>query len=278
MNKLKTYYVTNPNMGDHLNVLIMEKVFGYTPIRRTPINCDISGIGSGLGKFCYADSKWLNFLEHLTGKIWPKTYVWGTGFIEYRVVDKPFFRKNMIFCAVRGELSKQRVEKILGHTLGNIPTCDGGILASNLIDEVVTKKYNLGIVPHISEQRRPEFLDLKSRFDKSIIIDLLDDPYKVVKNIAECKYILSSSLHGLIVADSFHIPNLHIKITDNMQGDGFKFDDYYSGYGIVHKQYKINDIKNLEFILEHYELDFDEIERKKQQMLDCFPFPKIDVL
>lgn len=274
MKELKTYYITYPNMGDHLNVLIMEKIFGYTPVRRTPINCDISGIGSGLGKFCYADKLWLRIAEFFSGKIWPKTYVWGTGFMEYRV-DRPFFRKKMIFCATRGELSKKRVEKILGKSLGDIPTCDGGILASELLEKMPEKKYKVGIIPHIKEQNEKEFKELEDRFENSVIIDLLADPLGVVKQIAECEYIISSSLHGLIVADSFHIPNIHVKVTNNMFGDGFKFDDYFSGYGIEHNQFRASEITNEEFIKNHWIVPEEKIEEKKVQMKKCFPYPVI---
>lgn len=274
MIELKTYYITNPNMGDHLNVLILEKVFGYTPIRRTPINCELSGIGSGLGKFCYADKMWLRTAEFFTGKIWPKTYVWGTGFMEYRA-DQPFFRKNMIFCATRGELSKKRVEKLIGCSLGDVPTCDGGILAAELLDEMPAKKYSVGIIPHIKEQTEKEFKDLKERFENSVIIDLLADPMDVIKQMAECEYIISSSLHGLIVADAFHIPNVHVKVTNNMLGDGFKYDDYFSGYGIEHLKFRAEEIKDTRFIKDHWIVPEDMIELKKNQMKECFPYPTL---
>ncbi len=273
MQELKTYFITYPNMGDALNILIFEKVFGYTPVRRTPISCDISGIGSGLGKFCYADKTWLRLAEHVTGKIFRKTYIWGTGFLEYRDADRPFFRQNMIFCATRGELSKKRAEKLLGKEL-DIPTCDGGILASELVDGDIEKKYKVGIIPHIKEQKEPEFQALHKQFEDSVIIDLLEDPLEVVKTMASCEYIISSSLHGLIVADSFHIPNIHVKVTNNMMGDGFKFDDYYSGYGIEHKQFKAGEITSTGFIDDHYEIACDVVERKKREMKEVFPYKR----
>lgn len=259
-------------MGDALNFLIFRKLFGYTPIRHTPITCSISGIGSGLGKFCYADKVWLRILEKISGFIFPNTYIWGTGFMEYRAIDRSFFRKNMKFCAVRGQLSKNRVEKIIGRTL-DIPTGDGGILASELISSPIRKKYRVGIIPHIKEQDEKDFKRLAEKFKNAVIIDLLEEPLSVVKKIAECEYIISSSLHGLIVADSFHIPNIHVKVTNNMLGDGFKFDDYYSGYGLEHKQYREAEISSIEFIAKHYEIKSDEVEVKKQKIKAAFPFP-----
>ena len=42
--------------------------------------------------------------------------------------------------------------------------------------------------------------------------------------------------HGLIVADSFHVPNMHVVFDERLKGDGYKFDDYYSAYGLPHIQ------------------------------------------
>ena len=47
-----------------------------------------------------------------------------------------------------------------------------------------------------------------------------------------CEAIISSALHGLIAADSFFFPNRWIKLSDNLMGGDFKFNDYYSVYDI----------------------------------------------
>lgn len=47
-----------------------------------------------------------------------------------------------------------------------------------------------------------------------------------------CKYIISSSLHGLICADSICIPNRWIKLSE-LLGSDFKFHDYYSVFDIT---------------------------------------------
>jgi hypothetical protein len=53
----------------------------------------------------------------------------------------------------------------------------------------------------------------------------------VVEAITACHAILSSSLHGLIVAEAYGVPAAWMTITDKVKGGGFKFCDYYLATG-----------------------------------------------
>ena len=85
-----------------------------------------------------------------------------------------------------------------------------------------------------------------------------------------CETIASSSLHGLIAADSFHIPNLWIKLSNRIIGNDFKYHDYYSSYGLEQSfvdltQNNINLISK-NFITDKYKIDSDLIEKNKQSI------------
>ena len=54
-----------------------------------------------------------------------------------------------------------------------------------------------------------------------------------------CEVIVSSSLHGLIIADAYGIPTVWAKFGNDINGNDFKFYDYYWSLGM-------SDIKPLE--------------------------------
>lgn len=273
-NNLNVYFCDIPNMGDQLNVHIINKLWNINIVKSNIYNGKISAIGSGLGAFTTRGHRMWGIEQRIVGHFCKPIYVWGTGFIQRRKddVEGTFFRE-MRFCAVRGNFSKERVEKILGLET-NIPVGDGGILASCLIQSPSNKLYSVGIIPHWREKNHPVFNHLLSLYPNSVLIDVNKNPLQVVKDISCCKVIISSSLHGLIVADSFHIPNIHVVVTDKMIGDGFKFDDYYSAYNLKHRFFcpQKQEMPNVEWIIENYRISYDDIECMKKRMFDSFPF------
>lgn len=270
---LNVYYAKVPNMGDLLNVMIIEQLFGYRVKRHTFLTGELSAIGSGLGQFTLRENPLLACAERIAGKLFPTVTIWGSGFVCYKEEDTPFYRKDMRFAAVRGELSKARVEKILGKKL-DIPTGDAGILASYLLKEPVEKKYKTGVIAHYKEQTDDAFQQMMEFYPDTLFIDVRQHPSIVIKQIAECECIVSSSLHGLIIADSLGIPNIHVKVTNKLLGDGFKFDDYYSAYHLPHTMVDVNKDKlpTIEWINEHYQITSEMVDAKKQDMIQSFPY------
>lgn len=117
---------------------------------------------------------------------------------------------------------------------------------------------------------------MKKRYSDSVIIDLGNKPIDVVKEIASCETILSSSLHGLIVADSFHIPNKHILLYpygERMLGDGFKFADYYSSYGLKDNPIDVSttNLPTIQSIIDDYRIEPSVVEKKKDEIFAVFP-------
>lgn len=271
-NTVKLHYANLPNMGDLLNVLILERCFGCRVERHSCLTGEMCAIGSCLGQYVYHGTVPMRLRQAVSGLIRPHVSVWGTGFINYSDCEGRFFRRHMDFLAVRGELTRRSVERMTGRRL-DIPTGDAGILASMLLEEVPSKEYDIGIVPHICDLQDPAALELPGRYENACLINVKDDPLQVVRQIAKCRTLLSSSLHGLIVADSFGIPNLHAVFSDRPLGDGYKFDDYYSAYGLPHifRDLQTAPAPSPVEIEDAYSITREMVQKKKTSMIACFP-------
>ena len=260
---LAAYYSDIPNMGDQLNPLIIDRLFGYAVVRGSLERAEAFVLGSCLGKLSNRKNR-------------QRVSVWGTGFISYDDAE-PSADLNVDYRAVRGNLTKRRIESRLGKKL-NIPVADPGLLSSLLLDAPVDKEYELGIIAHYRERKDPRFAQLKSLAKSVLMIDVLDPPLSVIRKIASCRRILSSSLHGLIISDSLGIPNLHIKVTDDLRGDGFKFDDYYSAFDVPHEFVDLNmeAIDSLDIINWRYRITPAAVASKQRHLMEAFPFPKAE--
>jgi len=267
-----------PNMGDLLNRDMLESVFDIKIEDVDSIlQTNISGIGSHLSKLLYSERLKRRIYQILMFPYRRKEFfIWGTGFMNYsQTPDNSFMFKNVHICALRGQLSKNRVENILKRKL-DVPLADGGLLVDRWAGNQ-EKKYEIGIIPHFKEQQSPIIDNLLNFYAGSTLIDLRQDPLEVVRHIAQCKVILSSSLHGLIAADSYHIPNKHIMLYDygeKMHGDGFKFADYYSSYNLKDKPIRLylgDDYPSTEDIVRSYNIDTSAVEKKKEQLYMSFP-------
>lgn len=90
-----------------------------------------------------------------------------------------------------------------------------------------------------------------------------------------CKCVLSSSLHGLIVADALGVPNRRIVLSDKIIGGDLKFDDYYSVYFdkaedapvTIDLRKETIDEKNIDTIIENYVNLEDKMEEQCKALL-----------
>lgn len=88
-----------------------------------------------------------------------------------------------------------------------LPVLACWVLAPMLLSEKPVQNHRVGIVPHFAEKDEPLVQKMLSFYEDSILIDVQEETRDVVRKIAECEVFFSTSLHGLIVANSFGIPN-----------------------------------------------------------------------
>lgn len=89
-------------------------------------------------------------------------------------------------------------------------------------------RWDVGVVPHWSDGQ--DYRDNRPGH----LIDVGGDPLTVVREIASCRKIISSSLHGVIVAHAYGIPakpRLCARVQE--EGGEYKFKDYAAAYGMA---------------------------------------------
>lgn len=204
------------NWGDDINFYIIpiltgKKVFNYSSMYRWILASDENNytcIGSLIDMF--SDTK---------------TIVWGSGILRGNEPLKDIPEKVL---AVRGPKSrKYLIDK--GISCPEIYG-DPALLLPLIYKPSIQKKYKLGVIPNLADVRNPlvdRLIKIGKGSVKFINMTDYDDWKSVIEDICCCEAIVSSSLHGLIIADTYGIPNARVKFSDNVTGGDFKYDDYF---------------------------------------------------
>lgn len=269
MLRIKCYYCNCKNFGDRLNTLILEKFLG-TKICWSPYEkATIIGIGSIIEAILRKNDK----RASNSGDV----YCFSSGFAKKEQItdlastQKPSLLRPVKYWALRGLKTKQLlIDYGLLSNDENVVLGDGGLLASFLLDKMPIKKYKVGIVPHEAEKSYKIFSDLRKIIPNSVILNAREDPLKFMRQIAECETIISTAMHPLIVSDSLGIPNLWIRLDSNKSvTDLFKFEDYYSVYGLEKRPLSINDVDSQIYnrIIESYNIPKTKVENIKNDLV-----------
>lgn len=225
---IRAYWSRIPNWGDALNEFLIPALSGM-PVQftRHPRLAKYLVVGSIISR---ADSN---------------TVVWGSGAIsaDVRLSSKP---KKV--CAVRGPLTRRLliaqgidVPEIYG---------DPALLMPRLYNPDLSARYDVGVIPHHVDRGHPWLENLLGAQDVSVI-DVECDTLQFIRNIKQCRRIVSSSLHGLICADAYGIPSTWVEFSNRVIGDGFKFKDYFASIGRSdYRRIQIREDTTLDSIIE----------------------------
>lgn len=192
----------DPNFGDRLSEGVAAWILGQRPVW---VSARFKGKVLAVGSIIH---RWQ-----------PGDYVWGSGgIIDQRLVAP----ESVTVLAVRGPLTRALIEGT------DVPPVygDPALLTPMFHRTSVEVRYRVGIVPHYRDLPHASVTD-----PAILVIDVRRPWEEVVDAIRSCEAILSSSLHGLIISEAYSIPASWIRITGNVAGGNFKFNDYYLGTG-----------------------------------------------
>lgn len=243
------------NFGDQLTPVLIKEIFSD--------NIKYSGIGAS---DLIAVGSILEGAEKLSQGT--KPLIWGSGFIE----DGPNWSGSPATVkAVRGKLSLKRIEHMSQGK--EIALGDPGILFPLIYPDYknLNKIYKISVIPHFADKNMPIIQNIST--DENIhIIDVLDSPENVARQICQSEVVFSSSLHGLIFSDAFNVPNKWTPLgKDTVTGGDYKFRDYYSAYGVEPSPLELVDaIRKAENIKREWRAPGD-IEYLQKRLIEAFP-------
>lgn len=205
------------NWGDDINYFFLNKIF-----RRNVVCYDYSTLSHRIDRKNY-----LMIGSTITLLCNSKTFVWGAGVID-PTSELPVHPLKVL--AVRGPLTRKY---LMEHEV-ECPEIygDPALLIPKIYNPQINKIYKLGIIPHYSDFESSMLSKLKQ--NPEILFIKMEGYEKwtdVIDQILSCEQIASSSLHGLILAEAYKIPNLWIQIEGNLLGGHFKFHDFFLSIG-----------------------------------------------
>ncbi len=286
MNSIKLVYWNGNNLGDFLSPFIVSKLSGLPIKYKNYYILGRKGQMNLILNFLFKKITWKKITETLfffeknilgIGSILAygnkKSLIWGSGFMN----KNEHIRGGKVF-AVRGLLTNEKIinEGYIGcHVFG-----DPALLLPLIIKPTCIKKYNIAIIPHWKEY---DFF--KNKYGKKYkILDIrTTDVEYFIGELVSCKYILSTSLHGIILSHAYNIPALWIK-HGNIDTDGFKFYDYFSSVDIpFYKGFedfnKYLENNNWKCLFDKYAINSlpqTDITSIQKALLDVAPFPILD--
>lgn len=141
--------------------------------------------------------------------------VWGSG-LRNNNSSPPKVRFDIR--AVRGPKTR---DKLLRHGF-SCPEIfgDPALLLPLFYNPVTEKKNDYIIIPHYSKESR-----IPQQYKGQMVSTITSDWKGFVDEILASNYVITGSLHGLIIAEAYNIPA--VLLSSEIDNDFFKYEDYY---------------------------------------------------
>ena len=204
-----------PNFGDVIGPWLVSKIS-----KRNPVNGRTSKRSAPP---IMAVGSILNMLEQ-DGSI-----VWGSGLmnnLSVPVATRLRSLSEVSVRAVRGKLTRAELILKLGWDVPEVYG-DPALLLPRFFPVVRrgADRNKIAVLPHYVHVNHFKHMGSESLN----IVDVQDGMERVIRQIASASVCISTSLHGLIIAQAYGVPWVWVRVTDNqLGGDTFKFRDFFS--------------------------------------------------
>ncbi|MEL6682925.1 MAG: polysaccharide pyruvyl transferase family protein [Pseudomonadota bacterium] len=263
------YWRVKPNFGDLLAPWLFQHLTG----REVKL---IKGLVNPVNLAAMVQYKWKQkpikiphyiSIGSIMSRVKDNSIVWGTG--SFGTEQFTQLSTKARYCAVRGPLSRQ----LLRNVGVEVPQVygDPALLTPLFFDAPEEKTHKIGLVLRWSET---EWLQATPG-DGVTLIDLGSrDVEGTLHQILSCEMIITSSLHGLIIADTYGIPNAYLA-SDTPKGGEFKFYDYFASVNKFRKPKAFDftsEALTVDTLMNHFDFDGREIDFDAINLLRACPF------
>ena len=203
-----------PNFGDAVGPWLAGRLSG-----RTPVN----GRGRGLGTPALATAGSIaGWLEQ------DGSQIWGSGLmgpLSGESLARLRGLENVRVHAVRGRNTRTELQRKTGWNIPEIYGDPALLLPQFLTAERAGAAGGIAVVPHLDHRE-----SLKGAAGPgTTVVDVREGVETVVRQIAGAGVCVSSSLHGIIVAQAYDVPWVWLRISDQViSGDRYKFEDFFT--------------------------------------------------
>lgn len=274
MSSIKKFYCQayNPhtrstlNFGDCINRVFFDLLTGET--------------------FDYSDSH-STIHYHSTGSVLrlvnENSIVYGTGFLSKsddlgapkgsKITNK-VYKVPKIIISVRGPLTRQKLlnmgikcPDIYGDPLMLFP-----LIYNN--DKISEIKGKVGIIPHYHDQNNINVHNLTNNLKKTNQVEFINvctglDYKRFIDKILSCEYIISSSLHGMMMGIAYKKKSVLVEFSNNVYGNLFKFNDFF---GSIDVSYKVKNVYDTTLLDNCIPYDLSKIKTLVETMIKVAPF------
>lgn len=196
---IRAFWYELKNVGDLLTPIILQAVF------QEPVEWDRTGNG-----------RWI-MAGSMIHEAHDKDIIFGTGCFEDSIVHA----KDLTVLAVRGPYTADKIG------IKNVPFGDAGLILPKIFPKN-NPDDRLAIIPHYADYE--EAITIAPRF----CINVREPPLIVIDKISKCRAVLSSSLHGIVIAEAYGVPAFRTAFTNphkRIRSFDYKHADYYLGTG-----------------------------------------------
>lgn len=192
-NHTPAFWFSSNNFGDALNYFLIKAISGKEPL------------------FCERDIPHYVCCGSILSHANYLSTVWGAGFGKPEDIHSLGYANIKM---VRGFETAKLLDRefdIVG---------DPALLMPMFYSPAKTNSHKVGVIPHWQDARL--FIE---KFPDCHFINPFQEVRSFIDDVTSCEIILSSSLHGLIIADAYGVPNIWVKTERTNE---FKYNDYYS--------------------------------------------------